>query len=159
MPTGRSSLYRWGYWPCAVWCRVRGGLRGARRIFASRNDRWRGPGAARWRLLTCPGRRPIRRVQVRRVGVASGGGGRIESCVYDDYNDDDDRRGDGTAKTTVAAVAYTRANGRRERSRARARQNSADSRVLLCIIGRVCVCVLRVYFLRARTLSVQLPVL
>jgi len=43
---------------------VRGERRGARRIFASRNDRRRGPGAARWRLLTCPGRRPIRRVQV-----------------------------------------------------------------------------------------------
>lgn len=81
---------------------VGGGLRGARRIFASRNDR-RGPGAARWRLLTCPGRRPIQRVQVRRVGAASADGGRIESCAYD---------GDG-------AAANTRANGKSVRARAR----------------------------------------
>lgn len=95
---------------------ARRGLRGTRRIFASPNDR-RGPGAARWRLLTCPGRRPIRRVQVRRVGVATGGG-RVLSRV---------RRGGN---------AYTRKRGRtcvRERGKMR------TLRVLLCVTECACV--------------------
>lgn len=148
-------------------CRVRGGRRGARRIFASRNDRRRGPGAARWRLLTCPGRRPIRRVQVHRVGVASGGG-RIESCAYD--SNDDDRDGDGTAAgddhdggggQLARTHTHTHSNDDGvvgESVRGKTRRTTLVS--LLCVIcrARACgACVAWFFYARARCPSRRRP--
>lgn len=109
-------------------CRVRDGLRGARRIFASRNDRRRGPGAARWQLLTCPGRRPIRRVQVHRVGVASVSS-RVRTIITTAVTA---RRGD---RRRAVHTATARTPGRGEAS---ARQNSADATTLVSLLRVTC---------------------
>lgn len=127
-------------------CRVRDGLRGARRIFASRNDRRRGPGAARWQLLTCPGRRPIRRVQVRRVGVASVSS-RVRTIITTAVTA---RRGDRrrAVHTRARPGGERRVRGNTRRTRQRARFTFAC--VVQCAArALVCVCRVRFLFLRA----------